>query len=225
MRATQSGEAAESYDTVSIAFHWATVLIVLSLFLLALVPGVVKGSIELHKSLGFAVFALVFLRILWRLVGGRTPVRAGGEPALLRLGARVAHQALYALLLTAPVLGWLYLEAKAIDVHPFGISWIEMPSLIYYDRPLAMEIYGWKKVVVYSLLALILLHAAAAIVYHSTSAGTPCCTRCCRAAGAAESPPWSRWPSSSPAPVAPKLRSTSMPSPQRWRHRSRSPVR
>ncbi|MEQ8814417.1 MAG: cytochrome b [Thalassobaculum sp.] len=167
MRPTQADGAAESYDAVSIAFHWITFLLVLAMFALALAPGVVKGSIELHKSLGFAVFALVVLRILWRALRGRAPDHGTAEPILLRLGAKAAHMALYALLLTAPVLGWLYLEAKAIDVHPFGISWIEMPSVIYYDRPLAMAIYGWKQVVVYALLALILLHAAAAIVYHS----------------------------------------------------------
>ncbi|MBM3560789.1 MAG: hypothetical protein FJX53_13135 [Alphaproteobacteria bacterium] len=38
---------------------------------------------------------------------------------------------------------------------------------VYYDRELAMWIYGWKKVAAYTLLALILTHAAAAILYHS----------------------------------------------------------
>lgn len=167
MRATSAGDVTDSYDPVSIAFHWATFLLIAAMFALALVPGVIKGSIELHKSLGFAIFALVVLRILWRALRGRKPADDKGVPVLLRLGARAAHLALYGLLLTAPVLGWLYLEAKAVDVHPFGIAWIEMPSLIYYDRQLAMTIYGWKQVVVYSLLALVLLHASAAIVYHS----------------------------------------------------------
>lgn len=157
----------ETYDPVSIAFHWITVFLVLAMFLLTLVPGIIKGSVDLHKALGFLVFALVVLRLGWRLVKARAPLPPADMPLLLRLGAKAAHLALYALLLTAPVLGWLYLEAKAIDVHPFGIQWIEMPSVIYYDRELAMAIYDWKQVVVYTLLALILMHAAAAIVYHS----------------------------------------------------------
>ena len=144
----------DSYDSVSIAFHWITAFQILTMFALAIVPGVVKGSIELHKSLGFAVFAVVVLRLLWRLIKGRAPSPPTDMPALLRFGAKGAHYALYALLLIAPVLGWLYLEAKAIDVHPFGIAWIDMPSVIYYDRELAMAIYGWKQVIVYLLMGL-----------------------------------------------------------------------
>ena len=58
------------------------------------------------------------------------------------------------------------MDAKAVDVHPFGLHALELPSILYYDRHLAMAIYGWKQVVVYSLLALIVVHAAAAVVYH-----------------------------------------------------------
>ncbi|EDP64267.1 cytochrome like B561 [alpha proteobacterium BAL199] len=155
------------YDTASITFHWLTVALVLALFTLATFPGIVKGSIALHKALGFTVFALVVLRIVWRLTLGRKRQPDPSEPMLLHLGAKAAHVALYALLLSAPVLGWLYLEAKAIDVHPFGLQALEMPSVLYYDRELAMAIYGWKQVVVYSLLGLIVVHAIAAISYHS----------------------------------------------------------
>lgn len=168
---TQTGIDGGAYDSVSIALHWATFILVATLFLLALVPGVVKGSIDLHKALGFVVFALVAGRLVWRLVRGRAPRHVPADPLPLRLAATAAHYALYALLLTAPVLGWLYLEAKAVDVHPFGITWVEMPSPLYYDRDLAMTIYGWKKLVVYSLLALIFVHAAAALVYHNIIKG------------------------------------------------------
>jgi cytochrome b561 len=55
------------YDGLTIAFHWATALVVLSLFVLALFPGVIKGAIVLHKTLGLLVLVLVGLRIVWRL--------------------------------------------------------------------------------------------------------------------------------------------------------------
>ncbi len=165
---TRSASAAgASYDSTSIAFHWITVVLVLSMFLLAIFPGVIKGSIDLHKGLGFVVFSLVVLRVIWRVSLGRSRRPEPDEPLPLRLAAKGAHIAIYGLLLTAPVLGWLYLDAKAIDVHPFGIMAIELPAVFYYDRELAMTIYGWKRVVVYSLLALLVVHAGAAIVYHS----------------------------------------------------------
>jgi cytochrome b561 len=156
-----------SYDTVSIAFHWLTVLLVLALFVLALLPGIVKGSVALHKVLGFTVFALVLCRLVWRLAMGRAPRPEANVPFLLRLGAKLSHAALYVLLLVTPILGWLYLDAKGVDVHAFGIDAFELPAIFYYDREFAMWIYGWKKIVAYGMLTLIFLHAAAAIVYHS----------------------------------------------------------
>ena len=167
MQAEQGTTGPVAYDALSIAFHWITFLLVTALFALALVPGVVKGSIFLHKTLGITLFFLVLLRLIWRLSFGRRPVPVTTEPRLLRLAAKAAHLALYGLLLTAPVLGWLYLDAKAVDIHPYGVAALELPSVLYYDRPLAMAIYEVKKVVVYGLLALILLHAAAALVYHT----------------------------------------------------------
>ena len=161
-----SPETEKPYDPVSIALHWATVVLVLMLFTLAIFPGIAKWAIALHKSLGLSLFALVLLLIVWRLTFGRKRRHDPSEPAFLRLAARAAHMALYALLLSAPVLGWLYMDAKAVDVHPFVLQALELPSILYYDRHLAMAIYGWKQVVVYSLLALIVVHAAAAVVYH-----------------------------------------------------------
>lgn len=152
------------YDTVTIAFHWVVAILVLCQFALALMPGIVKGSISLHKSLGLLLLVAVVLRILWRLFFGRRTRTSADEPLPLRLAAIAGHVALYGLLIVTPLLGWLYLDARAMDVHVLGL---ELPMLLYYDRDLANWIYGWKKVAAYSLLALIFVHAGAAIVYHA----------------------------------------------------------
>ena len=163
MRNQGGSRQGESYDRTSIVFHWLTFFLVLAMFLLALVPGVVKGSIELHKTIGLSILIVVVLRIAWRLARGARPRNAEGVPLLLHAGAKVGHIALYALLIATPVLGWLYVDAKGIEVSFLGF---ELPTLNYYNRELAMQIYGLKKLVAYGLLALILVHAAAAIVYH-----------------------------------------------------------
>lgn len=152
------------YDSTTIAFHWITAILVLLMFVLALVPGSMKGAILLHKNLGLVILALVVVRILWRLFLGRRTRTSAAEPFLLRLGAKAAHMAVYALLIIVPLLGWLYQDAKAIDIHFLGF---ELPMLVYYDRDFAMWIYGWKKVAAYTLLALLFAHAAAALIYHS----------------------------------------------------------
>jgi cytochrome b561 len=154
------------YDPVTIFLHWTTMILVLAMYFLVLCPGVVKGSIVLHKSLGLTILAVVLLRIGWRLMLGRKTRTTAAEPLLLRLGAQGAHVAIYALLIITPILGWLYQDAKAVAVYLFGTS-LSMPELLYYDRDLAMTLYWWKEVAAYSLLALICVHAVAAILYHA----------------------------------------------------------
>jgi superoxide oxidase len=163
VRKAAGSSTGESYDTTSIVFHWLTFFMVLAMFLLVLVPGVVKGSVELHKTIGISILIVAVLRAAWRLAKGAKPRNAEGVPLLLHAGAKAAHIALYALLIVTPILGWLYVDAKGIEVHFLGI---ELPTLNYYNRELAMQIYGLKKLVAYGLLALIFMHAGAAIVYH-----------------------------------------------------------
>jgi len=153
-----------SYDAVSIAFHWITFLLVLAIFTLALFPGLVKGSIALHKSLGLLLLAIVPLRLAWRLTVGRKPRHGTSDPALLRLAATGAHAALYALLVVTPLLGWLFVDAKGMELKFFGA---DIPALALYDRAFAWMIYAWKQWIAYGLLALIFAHAAAAIGYHA----------------------------------------------------------
>ncbi len=153
------------YDSTTIAFHWITAVLVVLMFVLALFPGSVKGAILLHKNIGIVILAVVVLRIVWRLFLGRRTRTSAAEPLFLRLGAKAAHLAVYALLIIVPLLGWLYQDAKAIDVNILGVA--ELPMLVYYDREFAMWIYGWKKVAAYTLLALLFAHAAAALIYHA----------------------------------------------------------
>jgi cytochrome b561 len=134
------------------------------IFALTLFPGFVKGSIALHKTLGLTLLVIIPLRAAWRLFKGNRPQASAAEPFLLRLGAKGAHLALYALLLATPLLGWLYADAKSLDVSPFGL---DLPVLADYDRQFAWSVYYWKKWAAYGLLGLISVHALAAIGYHS----------------------------------------------------------
>lgn len=152
----------DSYDALSIIFHWITAFLVIAIFALALAPGVIRGSIALHNTLGFLLLIVVPLRALWRLAHGGA-IRRQKEAPFARITATVTHGLFYVLLVGIPVLGLFYVDAKGIDFKPFGIH---LPQIVDYDRGLAQTLYVWKKVFAYAMLALILLHAAAAIVYH-----------------------------------------------------------
>jgi cytochrome b561 len=152
----------DSYDAVSIILHWITAFLVIAIFGLAFTPGVVRGSLALHNTLGLLLLFVVPLRALWRLgMGGA--VRRETESRLSRFIAALTHGLLYVLLVGIPVLGLFYVDAKGIDFRPFGIH---LPQIVNHNRELAQTIYAWKTGFAYLMLGLIVIHAAAAIVYH-----------------------------------------------------------
>ena len=153
----------DTYDAITIFLHWLTAIVVLLLFVFGIWPGVLRTSTLWHKWLGLSLMIIIPLRIIWLLAFGRRGTANADEPLLLRLGAHGAHIALYVLLMATSVLGWLYVDARADTLDLFGI---DMPMLVYYDRPLQYQLYFWKQLVAYGLLALIALHLIAALGYH-----------------------------------------------------------
>jgi cytochrome b561 len=64
---------------VTVAVHWATVLLVLALFAVAYAIGQAQDEasaaalLTLHRSLGVTVWSLTVLRLAWRLTGASFP--------------------------------------------------------------------------------------------------------------------------------------------------------
>ena len=93
------------YGAVTQLFHWLTVILVGAAYVVS--PGgreerisILGGRFRLrqtHETLGMLVFALVLLRVLWRLLEP-TPELPPMAP-WMRYSASAAHLGLYALLL------------------------------------------------------------------------------------------------------------------------------
>ncbi len=73
---------------------------------ISLPNGEAKGSMfVLHKSVGLTIFAIVVIRIVWRMI-----YPAPADPAApkgLEVIARINHWLLYAIFLIMPLSGWL----------------------------------------------------------------------------------------------------------------------
>lgn len=107
-----------SFSLAQRVLHWLTAVLVL--FNLLLPDGMNEwrkavrragsastdqvASANIHAYVGFAIIALVILRLILRSVQG-VPPPPPEEPALFRLGAKAAHAALYVLLITMPISG------------------------------------------------------------------------------------------------------------------------
>lgn len=89
------------------------------------------GLVQIHKSWGFTVFALVLLRLVWRLLNP-TPALPADMPRWERSAAHLGHLALYALMIAMPLSGWLMASASELQelygVKNMVFGLFEMPD-------------------------------------------------------------------------------------------------
>ena len=149
--------------------HWLTVLLIAVIFILAFSIDFASSRAEavaltqLHRSFGITVWAVTLARLVWRQFA-RFPNWPADMPQAMRFGAQWSEYALYALLLTQPILGLLWTNAYGERLNLFFLG--QLPALIGRDRPLARLLGEAHATVGFLLLGLIALHAAAALYHH-----------------------------------------------------------
>lgn len=154
------------YGAVSIALHWVMFLLIVAVYacieLRELYP---KGSDtrdmlkDWHFTLGLCVFALVWLRLLLRVLQ-QPPVIEPPLGRMQHLLARFMHVGLYLLMIAMPILGWLILSGEAKPI-PF-----DLPALMAKNKELAKTLEGIHGTIGEVGYFLIGLHAAAALFHH-----------------------------------------------------------
>ncbi|MEY4737613.1 MAG: hypothetical protein RL302_1932 [Pseudomonadota bacterium] len=163
------------YDLLSRAFHWVTAIVVTIAFILG--PGgfgrmmrqgidpATRSDIVWHETLGIAVFVLTVLRLLW--VAFRPAAPQFSMPNAMKLMSKLAHLALWALLLTLPITAFLALGSEG---HPLtllgGLRIDKLPAIA--NSPMA-KLADWGDVHQFlgdSIMWLAGLHAVAAIYHH-----------------------------------------------------------
>jgi cytochrome b561 len=157
------------YGWVAKAFHWCMALMILGL----LGVGLYMSDMEVspfkfqlywwHKSLGITVLMLVVGRVLWRITNPSiTEIET--MPRWQRLAAKAVHVALYALMFSMPLSGWLMSSAYGFSVSFFGL--FTMPDLIAPDKELAHFFNELHELGMIAFFACIGLHTAAALKHH-----------------------------------------------------------
>jgi cytochrome b561 len=151
------------YGIIAQGFHWLTFVLVAWAWLIAGTweRDETSAAMGLHQSLGFTVFVLVVLRLVWRAFDRRpagTPM-----PGFIAFAGKASHWLLYALLV-------------AIPLTAIVGSWLEGHSLMLYGNAVAPLIAtsrraGHQILEIHQLLGTTLMwvagfHAAAAIFHH-----------------------------------------------------------
>lgn len=162
-------DAKQSYDIPARLLHWIVAVLVFAQFGLGLyAAGLPVGIARLqwlsrHKSLGLAVLALVLVRLGWRFFSPPPPL-PGGMSGFERKAAATSHWLLYALLVAAPLAGWVYASAAGLSVNWFGL--VVMPDLVGRNAGRA-PLYKALHQALVALLAFILAGHIGAALRHA----------------------------------------------------------
>ena len=154
------------YTRVAVALHWLIAAVVVAQvawgWLMQQVPkappGLRADAFNVHKSVGLCLFALMLVRLGWRLAHAPPPLPP--LPRWQATAARITHVGLYAALLAMPVAGYLGSAFSGYPVKWFGLTlpgWYPKAPLL---KQWMSDVHLFTSVV---LVALIALHVAGAL--------------------------------------------------------------
>jgi cytochrome b561 len=164
-----TGAAVPGYHPLIKFAHWTTLLLVIGLFATAWLADVASSAgrhdalVQVHRSLGLGVLGLTLFRLAWRW-RSRAPCLPADSPRAQVVAARAVHGMLYVLLVSQPLIGLVYSNARGVRVSLLLVG--ELPALVGRDKFLARQALAAHETVALVLLALVALHTIAALYHH-----------------------------------------------------------
>lgn len=158
------------YGLVSVAIHWLVAVAVFALFALGLwmtdltyYSEWYRTAPALHKSIGVTLFALMLLRVLWRIFTP-SPVPLDAHSRTVRRLSHLGHGVLYVAIFVVMLSGYLISTAEGRGISVFGC--FEIPALLsslpnQADVAGAIHLYA-----AWSLVIFAGLHSLAAVKHH-----------------------------------------------------------
>ena len=149
--------------------HWLIALMVFGLLGVGLYMTDMRISpqkIQLymtHKSVGLTVFALMLLRLAYRLKNP-APALPAGIPGWQKAASNGAHVLLYLLLFAMPISGWLMNGASGFPMKYFGL--VRVPDLLVRNQEYLAFFKAVHFYIAWTLMAVIAVHVLAALKHH-----------------------------------------------------------
>lgn len=157
------------YTATAKALHWGVAVLILGLlglgFYMQDLP-LSPQKLQLyswHKWAGVTVFALVVVRLAWR-VTHRPPALPDHMTSIERIAAHAGHHILYLLMFAIPLSGWLMSSAKGFQTVWFGV--LPLPDLLAKDKELGELLETAHTTLNFLLIAVLLGHIGAALKHH-----------------------------------------------------------
>jgi len=162
-----SGDDGTRYDSVAIALHWTTAILVIVQFVLGVTWDWFERPtrhlmIVAHMSLGIILTAVIVARIAWRLMPGhQVPPAVSGR---VEMASKAVHYLLYAMLVAEAILGFVTRWSGNEAMSFFGL--LIPPPFAPFTKSthhLIGEIHQWNG---WAIVILAFGHAMAALYHH-----------------------------------------------------------
>jgi cytochrome b561 len=159
----------EQFGLISTYIHWVSAVMVFSLFALGFwmvdlnyYSEWYRDAPYYHKAFGLTLFLLTLVRIVWKL-NNKAPKDLGNKKVEHKL-AKLAHLALYGLLLLIMFSGYLISTADGRGIELFNLFTVpSMGELFVNQEDLAGEVH---EIAAYTIMAMVVLHVLAALKHH-----------------------------------------------------------
>jgi cytochrome b561 len=159
----------DRWGGISQLLHWTVVVLILAMAYLGLTMGDLPNGPDkiktyaLHKSIGITILGLVALRLLWRAYAG-TPGPVPNTPGWQERIASLTHWAIYALLFSMPLSGWVLNSSAGFPLQWFGL--VNLPHIVDKDHDLHELAEQAHEIMFWLLVLLVVAHASAAFYHH-----------------------------------------------------------
>jgi cytochrome b561 len=165
------------YTAVAIALHWIIAVMLVSMvfygwWMEGLSEAAATGEVSFtevqaaynwHKTAGIIILLLSLARLAWRFTHPVPPLPSGMKPWEVLL-ARVTHIAFYAVMIGAPIGGWVTASATQFPTRLFNMEGFILPRLPVPQTEGFFEFAGsMHSAGGWVILVLLALHAGAAL--------------------------------------------------------------
>ncbi|MDM8567477.1 cytochrome b [Candidatus Halobeggiatoa sp. HSG11] len=159
-----------SYGIITILLHWVMAIIIIGLFFLG------EYMVDLdyydqwyhaapwwHKSIGILVFALLLIRVGWKLSNPTLVPVANSQLWEVKI-AKLVHIIFYILLFIICISGYFISTAKNVGIEIFGL--FELPAVMELSENKADIVGEIHEISTHILVIVFLLHGIAALKHH-----------------------------------------------------------
>jgi cytochrome b561 len=159
----------QKFTPVSRILHWLTAILVFSTLLIGftMVSTVTAYStlLEIHKTIGVVILAVVVIRVVNRLTH-RPPPLPSTVGRFEHVLVVTSEMALYALLLAQPLVGWAMLSAAGRPIVVFGS--LRIPRIAPVNLDLFSVLRETHSVLAFLLVAAVAAHVSAVLLHSIT---------------------------------------------------------